>query len=210
MARHCISDLLGGCRGGGVCTQSLQQGIRVTYFRTKALASVALVAFSVVSASAKGGWSKFADYAGYGLPMVALGLTAADSDLEEGGWQLAYTGLTSSTITYGLKYAVNAKRPNGGNHGFPSGHANAAFFAAGYLEDRYGWEAGLPAHLLATAVAYSRVHTKDHNVGQVLAGAAIGELSAYVFTSRRDDAVRFFPWTDPESGAVGLGMVAKF
>jgi membrane-associated phospholipid phosphatase len=176
----------------------------------KTLLSIALVSVSCVSVSAKSSWQKFADYAAYGLPVVALGLTAADGDLEEGGVQLAYAGLASSSVTYGLKYAINAKRPNGGDKGFPSGHTNAAFFAAGYLEDRYGWEVGLPAHLLAGAVAYSRVHTKDHNVGQVLAGAAIGELSAYLFTTRRDENVRFFPWTDPESGGVGISMVAKF
>jgi membrane-associated phospholipid phosphatase len=190
-------------------SNNLHQKDSMTYFKFKALLCGALLAFSSVSVSA-GGWSKFADFAGYGLPVVAMGLTAADDDLEEGGWQLAYTGLASSATTYGLKYIVNAKRPNGGDKGFPSGHTNAAFFAAGYLEDRYGWEVGVPAHLVAGLVGWSRVHTRDHNWGQVVAGAAIGELSAYVFTTRRDENVKFFPWTDPESGAVGIAMVARF
>lgn len=176
----------------------------------KMVFSIMLVTTSCVSVAAKSSWQKFADYAAYGLPVVALGLTAADDDLDEGGWQLAYTGLASTATTQSLKYIINAKRPNGGDKGFPSGHTSTAFFAAGYLEQRYGWEVGLPAHLLATAVAYSRVRTKNHNVGQVIAGAAIGELSAYLLTTRRDENVKFFPWTDPETGAVGVSMVAKF
>ncbi len=170
----------------------------------------ALALFLASPASARDGWQTFADVGGYGLPLVALGLTLGADDLDEGGRQFAYTAAASSTVTYGLKYIVNARRPNGGDKGFPSGHTNAAFFAAGYLENRYGWEVGLPAHLIAGAVGWSRVHTKDHNWGQVVAGAAIGELSAYLFTSKIDDNVRFFPWSDPESGGTGIAMVANF
>ncbi len=174
------------------------------------LLTVGLLSFSVSTARAKDGWQTFADFGAYGLPLVALGLTAADDDLDEGGWQLAYTGASTVVVTQSLKQIIDGKRPNGGDHGFPSGHTSTAFFAAAYLEDRYGWEVGVPAHLLAGAVGWSRVHTKDHNWGQVVAGAAIGEVSAYLFTTRRDETVRFFPWSDPERQAMGLTMVAKF
>jgi membrane-associated phospholipid phosphatase len=176
--------------------------------RTIAAGFVALLA--VTSAQAQTGWQTFADVAGYGLPFLALGYTAAQNDLDKGGWQLAYTGATALVLTEGLKYGVNAKRPNGGDKGFPSGHTSSAFFAAGYLEDRYGWEVGIPAHLLAGLVGYSRIHTKDHNFGQVLAGAVVGEVTAYVFTSRIDDSVTFVPWADASGGGVGLAMIAKF
>lgn len=179
------------------------------FFLRNAMLGFGLLGMSV-SASAKTGLQTFADVGAVGLPLIALGLTAADDDLDEGGWQLAYTGGASLLATTGLKYIVNAKRPNGGDKGFPSGHTSTAFFAAAYLEDRYGWEVGLPAHILAAAVGWSRIDTKDHNLGQVIAGAAIGELSAYLFTTRRDDTVRFFPWSDPERQAVGMTMIAKF
>jgi membrane-associated phospholipid phosphatase len=161
-------------------------------------------------AHAKTGWQKFADIGAYGLPLAALGLTAANDDLNEGGYQLAYTGAAATVTTQSLKYLINAKRPNGGDKGFPSGHTTTAFFAAAYLENRYGWEVGIPAHLLAGAVGYARVKSKNHNWGQVVAGAAIGEVSAYLFTTRIDDNVRFYPWQDAETGATGIAMVANF
>lgn len=56
---------------------------------------------------------------------------------------------------------------------FPSGHAASAFaFAtAAALEHR---QSRVPLFALATAVAYSRVHTGVHYPGDVLVGAAIG------------------------------------
>jgi hypothetical protein len=174
-----------------------------------ALISIATLAL-VSHAQAKSGWQKFADAGAYGLPLAALGYTVAKDDIKEGGYQLAFTGLTATATTRSLKYLIDAKRPNGGGEGFPSGHTTTAFFAAAYLEDRYGWEVGLPAHVLAGAVGYARVKSKNHNWGQVIAGAAIGEVSAYLFTSRIDENVRFFPWQDGETGATGIAMVANF
>jgi membrane-associated phospholipid phosphatase len=176
----------------------------------KYLTAILLTTLTSAPVMARDGWSTFADAVGYGLPFAALGYTATQSDLDAGGWQLAYSGVAAMSVATALKYAVNAKRPNGEDRGFPSGHTTSAFFAAGYLEDRYGWEVGVPAHILAALVGYARVRTKDHDVGQVVAGAVLGEVSAYLFTSRIDDNVRFLPWSDAESGGVGIAMIAKF
>jgi undecaprenyl-diphosphatase len=61
---------------------------------------------------------------------------------------------------------------------FPSGHAGAAFCAAGLLSDgsRFG-----PAYYgLATVVAASRIHVKIHHATDVLVGAAVGTALAAV------------------------------
>ena len=56
---------------------------------------------------------------------------------------------------------------------FPSGHTAAAVaFATGVGRVMPG--AGVPLHVLATLVAYSRVHTGVHYPGDVLAGALLG------------------------------------
>ena len=70
----------------------------------------------------------------------------------------------------------------------PSGHAASAFaFATGVGHAMP--HAAVPLRLLATAVAYSRVHTGVHYPGDVVAGAlagtAIAQATAYAADRRR-------------------------
>jgi membrane-associated phospholipid phosphatase len=50
------------------------------------------------------------------------------------------------------------------------------------MRKRYGWEYGVPAYAAASFVAYSRVEAKQHFPHDVIAGAAIGIASSYIFT----------------------------
>jgi membrane-associated phospholipid phosphatase len=87
-------------------------------------------------------------------------------------------------VTSGLQVvAVNEERPNGGSHSFPSGHASFSFTMAEFMRKRYGWEYGIPAYVAASFVGYSRVEANDHYTHDVVAGAAIGILSSYIFTT---------------------------
>ena len=61
---------------------------------------------------------------------------------------------------------------------FPSGHASAAFCAAGLLSD--GSRLGPAYYGLATVVAASRIHVKIHHASDVLAGAVVGATLAAV------------------------------
>lgn len=64
---------------------------------------------------------------------------------------------------------------------FPSGHASAAFTAAGVLSQRDPKLA--PAFFAAAAfVATSRLHVKIHHASDVVAGAALGVVFAKVAT----------------------------
>jgi PAP2 superfamily. len=80
--------------------------------------------------------------------------------------------------------------------------------AAGYLQKRYGWQWGLPATLAASIVGLSRVESRDHHWYDVVAGAALGEVTAYVFTTPRDSNVQFLPWADTHGA--GVYVAAKF
>jgi len=117
---------------------------------------------------------------------VLLPATAGGMILSLKGWdgalQLAKSGLLTAGVTFGLKYAVDERRPNGERYSFPSAHSSASFASAEFLRKRYGWEYGIPAYALASFVAYSRVDSNQHYAHDVIAGAAIGIASSYLFT----------------------------
>ena len=50
------------------------------------------------------------------------------------------------------------------------------------MRKRYGWQYGIPAYAAALFVAYSRVEARQHHTHDVIAGAAIGIGSSYLFT----------------------------
>lgn len=56
---------------------------------------------------------------------------------------------------------------------FPSGHAASAF-AFAYTVGRHYPLLAVPIRLLATGVAYSRVHTGVHYPGDVVLGSVVG------------------------------------
>lgn len=108
-----------------------------------------------------------------------------------------------------LKHVFPERRPDGSdNKSFPSGHASVSFAAAATLQNRYGWQAGLPAQLLAALVATSRVEARKHHWYDVVAGAGIGEASGFLLTSKRNAAVRVMPWGDTHAG--GIGIATRF
>ncbi len=95
-------------------------------------------------------------------------------------------GVQAAALTLGattaFKYLVNEKRPDGGDYSFPSGHSSATFCAAEFIRKRYGWSPGLTAYAAAAFVAWSRVDARRHYTHDVLAGAALGAGSSYLFT----------------------------
>lgn len=115
------------------------------------------------------------------LPAAATALTLGYRD-PEGTMEFAESASLALGTTYLLKYAVNERRPNGGNQSFPSGHSSISFASAEFMRKRYGWEYGVPAYALASFVAYSRVESNQHYTHDVIAGAAIGIVSSYIFT----------------------------
>ena len=117
----------------------------------------------------------------FALPAAAAGAALYHRD-RDGALQLAASGVTSTAVMLTLKYSLDTTRPNGGKHSFPSGHTSISFTAAEFLRKRYGWEYGMPAYALASFVAYSRVDARQHYERDVIAGAAIGIASSYLFT----------------------------
>jgi membrane-associated phospholipid phosphatase len=135
------------------------------------------------------------------LPVWAYGMTFIKDD-SRGSIQFTQSFLTAMATTYATKLSVDRERPNGGNMSFPSGHTSAAFSGAAFIQMRYGWLYGSIAYAGATYVGWSRVVTENHYVGDVIAGAGIGILSAAIFTKPYLDKIHILPFV----GKKQLGM----
>lgn len=140
------------------------------------------------------------------LPLGALSATVFYEEGHEGTWQFLKSGATAELITELLKHTVDKERPNGRCcTSFPSGHATRAFYAAGFIHERYGRRWAIPSYALATVVAYSRVDSDAHDEVDVVAGALIGYLSSRYFTTRYQNAT-----LRPMSQAPGLVFEYRF
>jgi membrane-associated phospholipid phosphatase len=127
------------------------------------------------------------------LPAAAAVATIGHHD-GAGAKQLAVSLGVTWGLTFVLKRATNETRPNGGNYSFPSGHSSSSFASAEFMRRRYGWKWGAPAYAAAAFVAYSRVESRMHYTHDVIAGAAIGVASSFIFTKPHKN------WTATVSG----------
>ena len=142
------------------------------FFMSLALCTVASASDTIASAG---------DFLQFVLPATAAGLTIGYWD-GQGSLQFGESAAVTLGVTYTLKYTVPEARPNGGSQSFPSGHTSISFCTAEFMRKRYGWEYGIPAYAAASFVGYSRVEAGQHHPHDVVAGAAIGIASSYIFT----------------------------
>jgi membrane-associated phospholipid phosphatase len=120
----------------------------------------------------------------FALPICAGGMTVYLRDWQ-GALQFGEAFTLNEIVTFALKSTVNERRPNGeDNLSFPSGHTSVSCVSAEFMWKRYGWQYGVPMYALAAFVGYSRIESKHHYPHDVAAGAAIGFISAFVFTKR--------------------------
>lgn len=127
----------------------------------------------------------------------------------EGLKEGAFTAVASLGATYLLKWTVNERRPDRTSFdSFPSGHTSACFATATFLQKRYGWKFGVPAYVASTYVAWGRCFSKRHHWWDVVAGAAIGTASAWIFTTpfAKKHELTITPWTDGRHLAVSTSF----
>lgn len=166
---------------------------------TKALPILCGVLLSV-NINAKKSFEEVGDILQY-MP-TAAGYTASLFKKDpEGARQLTRSTLVTAGLTAGIKEATNntswGERPNGGQRSFPSGHTSLACSGAAFLNERYGWEYGLPALAVAGTVAASRVESDKHHVRDVLAGCALSFIVNEFFVIR-PEYERFVPVIGPK------------
>lgn len=127
----------------------------------------------------------------WALSSVVLATAGGASGRRAAANGLASVGLTSAVTNLALKPLANRSRPDRDTHrvpsarrvttpqstSFPSGHSASAFaFATGVAAESP--QAGIPLSLVASLVAYSRVHTGVHYPLDVVAGSVTGTALA--------------------------------
>ncbi len=148
--------------------------------RSTTLRAVAAIALGLGAAPATAGstFETYGDVMQFVLPGAAAFCAGRQGDL--GPYSIRLVGQIA--VTQGLKYGLGDapvnQRPNGGTHGFPSGHTAAAFYGASYLANnclRPGGQKAL-VYGLAVAVGASRLQADQHDLAQVAAGALVGYM----------------------------------
>ena len=174
--------------------------------RSVMLAVGASLLFATPASAGDNGWATASDIGRDGLVIVALGLPTVQGDWQ-GTKQAAFSIGATSLVTTGLKEVVSEERPDGSDDkSFPSGHTSVSFAAAATLHKRYGWEVGIPAHVVAAFVGVARVQADKHFAHDVLVGAAIGEAAGWIIAKRKNDKVQWLPWGDAHGGGVSMAM----
>jgi membrane-associated phospholipid phosphatase len=119
----------------------------------------------------------------FALPVTTLASTFIIGDTK-GSWQFTKGLILTQAVTYGLKLSIKKERPDmSNNDSFPSGHTSTTFQSASFIHRRYGFKYSIPAYALAGFTAFSRIDAKKHDGWDILAGAAIGIGSSYLFTT---------------------------
>ncbi len=159
-----------------------------------------------------------------GHPATHLGASAlwcflsAEND-DRFNWQRAWTMRTALTLnwlaTMGLKLARNNETPNGKDYAWPSGHTSSSFTVASVLDELYGPRVGIPAYVVASAVAYRMMDTGDHWASDVVFGATLGWIVGHTVAGRHKklevagfDVVPYVGHT--EESTVGVGLLRQF
>lgn len=126
---------------------------------------------------------RFDDYLLYAPHVMLYGFSLfgaqAQHDYLDRTLLLGTAGIFSLS-TIAVKYMVKYPRPDddGKKTAFPSGHATLAFMGAELVRREYPAWCGALAYTLASGIGFMRVYNQRHWLGDVVAGAGFGVLSA--------------------------------
>ncbi len=171
-------------------------------------------------------WASFGDWSGKMYPnMIYTGaaLLSAAFGHERGlvrAEEMALASIYSGSVAALMKITFQEGRPNNpvDRKSFPSGHATTAFAFAGIVGAEHGVWAAIPAYIIATNTAYSRINDNKHYLHDVVGGATLGisyALGIYYIRKEREAAktagrearpvplVALVPAPDLSGGAIG-------
>jgi membrane-associated phospholipid phosphatase len=124
------------------------------------------------------------------------------------GMDLLRSVAVAEGVTQALKYSTRRERPDGsGPTSFPSGHAADTFAFATALERHLGWRGAVPAYVIASYVAMSRLHENRHFASDVVFGSAVGIIAGRTVTRHGRDY--FSAGLHPVPGGMALLFVKR-
>jgi len=145
------------------------------------------------------------------LAVYARGLTHGDETFRDFNRALLSAYAINGLSTVAIKGIANTERPsddyNGGRYGFPSFHTSSTFTLATVLDEYYGPQAGLPAYALAGLVGWSRIDERDHDLSDVVFGAALGYVIGRSVARNHllnSSGVRVTPSASPVDGTMQI------
>jgi membrane-associated phospholipid phosphatase len=150
------------------------------------------------------------------LSVFLAGRVSHDTRFRAASYDMGQAMLVSQVYATGLKLSVGRTRPDGSNRlSFPSGHTANAFAIATVTEHYYGRRAGIAAYTAAGLIGVSRMERNKHHVSDVLAGAALGWISARTVIRGNGDPLRrrelsLAPVAAPSGAGMGLGISFAF
>ncbi len=116
---------------------------------------------------------------------------------------LAVTNL--STLL--LKLGMDDDSPNGEEWGWPSGHTSSSVCFAAVMHEYYGLKVGLPLYLVAGYSAATRLQDREHDLSDLVFGAALGWVVGHSVVKGELPHVAGFtvlPYGGPSSGGIML------
>lgn len=141
------------------------------------------------------------------MPLSVFGASMYMDDIN-GSIELVESLAATAATTELLKYATHKRRPDkDGFDSFPSAHTSVTFSTAAYIHKRYGFENAVLPYIAASYVGYTRVYSKRHYTEDVIAGAAVGVLCSFYFTTE-DDTLRVIPLIG--GGYYGVNVALRF
>ncbi len=147
------------------------------------------------------------------LGLYSYALRQQDEQLHALSGTLFSATTIAGVSTVLAKVIFNTDRPsdrwNGGEFGFPSYHTASSFAIAAVLDEYYGSNAGVPAYLLAGAIGWSRLDERDHDLSDVVFGAALGFVIGKAVAGRHlrnDSRVKVTPFARAFDRTAGLAF----
>lgn len=150
-----------------------------TFLVTIFLLSLSSFSFSAKASVSTEQFETFGDHMQYVLPAYALGRSLFVGDYQ-GTSEFLEGAFYTAILTHTFKFAVNAERPNGGEHSWPSGHTSATVQPAAFICMRYTLGECVVTSLLAGLTGWSRVESENHYWRDVIAGAGLAIGVQYV------------------------------